>query len=424
MISRFRRYGRLLVDSLMVPVVLLMPRNRKKVLFGAWSGHQYSCNSKYLFENLVSRGDLRCYWVGDAQLSSCVLSTKGARFVRKGSLAALWHALTASWYVCNIQWRSDIINIPHCGRVNHIYLTHGVADKKMGSFQYKGNGPVAHQAQQIGAVRRWLSRCCDRWLDFLYGQKSWCSTASKQSCDIYVENLVDRLTPERMLSAGTPRGDFMIRAGKDSALRQQLRTRFSALLGLPIDKKWYVFVPTWRHEPEYLYSFTTSRRRMEFEAALERQNAVLIEKQHPITLETLGIKGGAQGRIWSISSEQARMIDTQELLVACDVLITDYSSVYYDFVLMNRPVMHFIYDFDHFMNKDMGFCFDIRDYGGGPFASTEGELLDCFEMSDVELLAKRNSSTVDVQLAWEKGISCDAYHDLIVGDKSRSGGGQ
>ena len=156
---------------------------------------------------------------------------------------------------------------------------------------------------------------------------------------------------------------------------------------------------------------------MEFEAALERQNAVLIEKQHPITLETLGIKGGAQGRIWSISSDQARMIDTQELLVACDVLITDYSSVYYDFVLMNRPVMHFIYDFDHFMNKDMGFCFDIRDYGGGPFAATEEELLHCFEMSEAELLAKRNASTVDVQLAWEKGRSCDAYHDLIVNGK-------
>ena len=127
---------------LLSPVIILFPRSRKKILFGAWGGKQYSCNPKYLFEYMVKKGGFNCIWVGDSSLKESVNNCPGAKFTRKGSLLALWHSLTASFYVCNVNWRGDITNVPRCRRVELFYLTHGYADKNVGIKQFNGRGAV------------------------------------------------------------------------------------------------------------------------------------------------------------------------------------------------------------------------------------------------------------------------------------------
>ena len=405
----------LLLKVLWIPIVVLMPRNRKKIVFGAWSGHQYSCNPKHLFEYTVRRGGFKCYWIGDAILEDAVLKIPSARFLRKGSLLALWHCLTARFYVCNVQWRSDVIDIPRCKRAHLFYLTHGVLDKKLGVFQYNGRGQVAttQSAKHKSRLRKMVGSFLCGLDEFLYGQQSWCSGSSEQVAKLFVENLPWRLSRERMLKCGTPRGDYMLAMSHDSVKRMELRKKIASVLGIPLEKKWYVFVPTWRHNVEYLFSFTTSKRLVEYRQLLQKQNALIIEKQHPKTLEEGLIATGDVDSIKVVSKAAAREIDTQELLAACDRLITDYSSIYYDFVLMDRPVIHFTYDYDQFVNLDTGLCHDIRDYGGGPFAYTEDEFLKLMNQSDNELLAQRNSRTKTEQLAWEKGHACEGYYRLF-----------
>lgn len=400
-------------DVLSIPLIVLFPRNNKKILFGAWSGKQYSCNPKYLFEYMVKRGGFNCIWIGEEHLRSKVLALNGAKFARKGSFVAFWHYLTARFYVCNVQWRSDIANIPRCRRVHLLYLTHGNPDKRTGDKQFGGNGEVKQIAVKRGVLRKALNRLLCRLEDFLYGQQSWCSVNSPQGKDIRLYCMSFRLSAEKILECGTPRADWFIQNADNAALKQKFRVKFAQELQLPLDKKWYLFVPTWRHEEKYLFSFSASSKLGDYEKLLRAQNAILIEKQHPIVLERMKFNTNASSEVYIIDRDRAREINTQELLLACDRLITDYSSIYYDFVLMNRPVLHFTYDFDHFMNKDMGFMFDIRDYGGGPFAYTEDELLKFMAQSDEELLAQRSPRTKAEQLTWETGHACEGYYDLI-----------
>ena len=403
----------LLRDIIMMPLVILMPRDHHKIVFGAWGGRQFGCNPKYLFEYMCKRGGFKCVWVGDKSLKMEVLKVPNAIFAAKGSILALWHCLTARFYAHNVQWRNDIINIPRCRRFEVLYLTHGFPDKKAGDFQYNGNGPEA----RVEECRCFVRQLLHDWLvalgHFLYGQESWFSASSKQGEDLRVDGLPWRLSHDRALRCGIPRADYLINNANNSELRRTLRDKLSDILDIPVDKRWVVFVPTWRHEAKYLFSFSTSSKVREYENVLQAQNAVLIEKQHPNTLEVKDFKTESVGSIKVVTKEQARQIDTQELLMACDVLITDYSSIYYDFVLMNRPVIHFIYDYDHFMNLDMGFMFDIKDYGGGPFAESEEELLKCMSESDAQLLEQRNAATKTIQLEYESGHSCEGYYDLI-----------
>jgi CDP-glycerol glycerophosphotransferase (TagB/SpsB family) len=66
--------------------------------------------------------------------------------------------------------------------------------------------------------------------------------------------------------------------------------------------------------------------------------------------------------------------DIQPLLKATDVLITDYSSVCFDFALQHRPMIFYAYDYPHY-EKTEGFCLDYYTDLPGPFAATPKELI-------------------------------------------------
>ena len=411
--SRFFWGIGILCDLLLAPFVMFFPRNKRKIVFGAWSGHQYSCNPRYLMEYILERGGFECVWIGERHLKDEVLKVKGAKFAEKGSLMALWHCLTSGVWAYNVNYRDDIAWMPCCRRVVLLYLTHGSPDKKIGKLQLDGHGKsVGHSVTKKHLGNGIVRKLYERFRDFCYDESAWSSATSPMGETIRLANLPDWLSEDRMIRCGTPRFDFMIHNASNSSLRLELRKKYADILGVPVDKRWIIYVPTWRHEPQYVFSFANSSSRDRYEQLLKRTNAILIEKHHPITIERRFVSGGQYGSITVVSRECSLHIDMQELLLASDLMVTDYSSIYYDFYLMNRPVIHFIYDYDHFMNVDMGFNFDIREYGGGPFVGTEDELLSCLERSDGDLLSMRNEKTRE-HLVYEAGHACEGYCQLL-----------
>jgi CDP-glycerol glycerophosphotransferase len=67
--------------------------------------------------------------------------------------------------------------------------------------------------------------------------------------------------------------------------------------------------------------------------------------------------------------------DVSELYLAADVLVTDYSSVMFDFALTGRPIVYYAYDLDRFRDEIRGFYFDLLPQAPGPVARTEDELV-------------------------------------------------
>lgn len=401
---------KLLLELILYPVMILVPRNKCKIVFGAWKGKQFACNPKYLLEYVAKRGGFKCVWIGNAELEERVKEIPGVIFARKGSLKAFWHAITAWTYVFNIMWEDDIIRFPRYGRVNLIYATHGYCDKKVGKQQLVGNGLTIQKHKKSF---QWLRDLQWKVNAFLYRTESWCSECSEISIQGRLDGQQVELRPERMLRFGTPRSDYFYKNAGNRCEMQRMREKYSRLMGIPLDKKWYLFAPTWRHDSNYLYSFTNSPRLDEITEILKKQNAILIEKQHPIVLETMKFDVNASSVVHVVNRDEARRIDTQELLMASDCMITDYSSIYFDFVLMNKPVIHYTYDYDHLMNVDFGFCYDFKKYGGGPFAYSEDELIEFLKMTEDELLAKRNAATKNELLEYVKGNACENYYKLL-----------
>lgn len=379
----------LIRDLLFCPLAKMFSRNRRKLLFGAWGGHQFSDNPKYFLLHVLEHTELCCIWVGKEHLRGAVEALGyGHRltFVRKGTPAALWHFLTAGIFVFNINWRSDICNLPLSGRVLLLNLWHGIPFKKVGEKQYVY---TPHVERTRGGLRNFIRERLIAWSDWCYPQASWTGVSSEWVAEELEGSFPGRFSRTRAVCAGLPRNDFLVNHRTDEILRAKLKQRFAQQLNLPVDKRWYLYLPTFRYGTDEVFSFSQVADTARLEAILNEQNAVIIEKQHPRILQRLHVVGGTRGGVRMISEAEGKVIDLQELLLVSDRLITDYSSCFFDFALLQRPVIHFAYDYEAYVNQDTGVTRDLSEVCAGPICRTQGELLNLLSQTDVSLLADR-----------------------------------
>jgi CDP-glycerol glycerophosphotransferase len=82
--------------------------------------------------------------------------------------------------------------------------------------------------------------------------------------------------------------------------------------------------------------------------------------------------------------------DVSELLLAADVLITDYSSVMFDYSLLRRPIIFFAYDYSSYVSGQRGTYIDLRIEAPGPIVATTDEVVACLRKGDAILDSYRD----------------------------------
>ena len=84
--------------------------------------------------------------------------------------------------------------------------------------------------------------------------------------------------------------------------------------------------------------------------------------------------------------------ETYDFLNTCDVLVTDYSSVFFDYAILNRPMYFYMFDLDEYASELRGFYFDIYETLPGPIVQNENDLLAQIKNSnfDYDRLKKFN----------------------------------
>ena len=408
-IAHLKAIGFFLWVMAFAPIGVILPRFRRKVVFGAWLGDQFSDNPKYFLRYLLDNTDFDCYWVGGKHLEDAV-KAYGAKFVRKGSIAAFWHVITAKWLVCNIHWDGDIGRIPTYSRSICLNLWHGTALKKIGDAQYNGDGKCAIDDRNVAPpgllarikrLRRWLE-------DWAVPYESYTTCANEKMVDILHRSCPPRFTAGRTIVAGQPRNDFLIANKDNEAVKAVIKQKYGQLFGVPTDKKWYLYMPTWRHDGKDTFSFLRCKRLGELQKILQDKDAIIIEKQHPIVLGMMKIAEAHEGSVHVLSSETRKGIDMQELLLISDLLITDYSSCFFDFETMGRPAIHFAYDYEHYAKQDSGVEYELRDIAAGPIVVNEDELLDALRKDDNVLMALRGKYA-DEPIAGETGHASERF---------------
>lgn len=141
-----------------------------------------------------------------------------------------------------------------------------------------------------------------------------------------------------------------------------------------------LYAPTWRDNEFY----QKGKYRFEFQFDLENWKRefgdewVLLSRMHYLVAENFDFSAH-EGTVYDVSSYP----DIRDLYLISDMLMTDYSSVFFDYAVLNRPIIFFMYDLDTYRDQLRGFYIDIENEAPGPIVQTEDELFSAIrELED------------------------------------------
>ena len=313
-------------------------------VFGASGGTAFADNGKYLFLHVAANEpSIRPVWTSKNRAVVALLRRNGYEAYHAYSPRGI--ALTCRAGVVLLTQGLRDVNMACAGGATIVQLWHGIALKRIGWDAERGDTP-------------WPIRWAHRYLS---GQISQVHVPSHTVSDTFASGLgVER---DRIVVTGYPRNDALVRdvpgatLGVDEASLRRLER--CAAAGRVV-----LFLPTWR---EFGGRLVDHLDLASLDDLLAAQNAHCFVKPHP--MEPFDVDDGAYERIWTIPPSS----EPYPLLRYADVLLTDYSSVYFDFLALDRPIVFYPYDLDAYRSR-RGFYFAYDEVTPGPTARTFPEL--------------------------------------------------
>ena len=330
---------------------LKMPLLKNVVLFETFNGKNYSDSPKYIYEYLAKNygKDFQCVWA----LNNGTKPPYGAKVVKRFSFRYAYYLARAKYLVFNVRpplWYRK--------REGQIFLEtwHGTPLKRLVFDQEEVTAASPKYKQQFYKQRK-------DW-DYLISANDF-STETLARCFMY---------EGKMLDYGYPRNDLMYAENKDE-IAKEIKTK----LGIPLDKKTILYAPTWRDDEYYgkgQYKFT-----LQLDLNLLRKRLgdeyVILLRTHQYIADALDITG-----LEDFAYNVSKYDDITELYLISDLCITDYSSVFFDYANLRRPILFYTYDIEKYKNQLRGFYIDMNTEVPGPLLYTSEEVVDAIENID------------------------------------------
>lgn len=171
---------------------------------------------------------------------------------------------------------------------------------------------------------------------------------------------------------GYPRNDVLL-APEAGQIRDDVRRR----LGLEPGDRVVLYAPTWR---SYLGERESKPLFLDAEQAIRTlpDTVVLVRGHYTATSESEAFAG--HDRVHDVT----RYPEIAELFVAADVLVTDYSSVMFDFVLTDKPVILLTPDLEQYREVERGFYFDLEEHAPGPLTRSTAGVVEALSRPDTD----------------------------------------
>jgi CDP-glycerol glycerophosphotransferase len=350
--------GRKLAQPEPVPVLRDFAAQEEDLfVFESFFGKSYGGNPRYVFEELVRSGrKFRAVWVHSP-------SRKPFKFkqfknpsvtiiqVARGSAEYKSYLNRAKYWINNIRF-SDDIQKPE----GTIYLQtwHGTPLKRLGlDIEVEGTEADARESF-LNEARNW---------DYLLAQNTYSSDIFKRSFNISCP----------VLDEGYPANDFLV----DPVRRGKVAAYVRKTYDVPAGKKIITYAPTWRESNRIGLKWSFKNRiQMDFFRLKERfsDEYVVLTRLHHLMANTLQLEG-----LDGFTRDASKEPDANRLMAATDVLITDFSSIFFDYACSGKPMIFHMYDIENYKNNLRGLYLDPYTDLPGPVTTTENELIAALE---------------------------------------------
>lgn len=318
-------------------------------VFGARSGTDFADNAKYLFLHVAEHHpEVRPVWLSKNRDVVSELRARGYEAHFMYSPRGLRCNLRAGVVLFTHGLRD--VNLWCSGGARAVLLWHGTPLKHI-SWD-------SHFPEESLPVRL-AHAYAHRVLDLL-------TVTAEEMVPVFASAL--RVDPTTIAVTGYPRNDALFESIPGADIGTHRATHWM-VEDLSADHEVLLYLPTFRDSPGGALDTVDLPT---LDAVLEKRDAYLLVKTHPD--DPLEPGTVATNRIRPLPATA----DAHRLLSHADALITDYSSIYLDYLLLDRPVVFYAHDLDRY-RAERGFYFDYESVTPGPVARTAEELLDAIE---------------------------------------------
>ena len=225
---------------------------------------------------------------------------------------------------------------------------------------------------------------------------------------VYTE--VFGIPEDRLLATGMPRLEhFLDLDVQEKAIRKVLDAHPELK-----DKRVILFAPTYRgyNQTDAHYEYDQIDMRKLYDMC-QKTDSVLVFKWHHFIRKRIKIDAAFRDRLIDLSDDSI-----MDLLYAADILVTDYSSVFYDYLLLERPIVFYIYDEAQY-TATRGVHYKVRDTAPGIICRTSDALVDVLCQEKVEV-RKPKSYMIDMCRTNGAYLASDRIIDHVFFGKSRA----
>ena len=367
----------------------LVPRNRDVWVFGAWFGKKYADNPKYLFEYMNRcHPEITSIWLTRDRNALALIRKKGYSAYLTHSVQGLYYTLVSMVDVIAVSSLSDTHAL---GRQKvTANLWHGIPlkkivhDDRITSTSHAGGLPKA--IKEI--IFPFLSDDYSNHLLFV-------------SSDVEAEKFSSafRAKSSSIFVTGSPR--------LDAFFHQASKTEKGAPLKV-------LYMPTHRGEGGLNISKVLLSSISEISQELVRNNVVLYVKLHFYHLSE-DIKDLKAENVVFVGDDEIEQ-DIYTILPGMDILITDYSSVFFDFTLADKPIIFAPFDFEDYLKKDRELYFDYDEVTPGPKCRDWKEVMEWIVKlsSDPLLFATERAMVRNMFHKYQDGNNCSRVYSTIL----------
>lgn len=339
----------------------LVPRSKRIWVFGAWYGLRYSDNSRYLFEYVQKHTDIKAIWISRGKDVVSLIRANGHSAFLRHSIKGSYYMLRASIAIVSSSLAD--LNRSLVYRAFKVNLWHGAPMKKLNygnstgktesfvkSFCKKLFASVVPYSREIGVYQAVLATS-----DYFKPLMAWGFGVQRDNVPIL----------------GYPRNDILFAETQRSEFIESLKSIDYANI--------LAYLPTYKETDELGEVFGRFGNygfdREEMGKFLEETKSILLVKLHFADQTRIKNEGFSLGpRI--VYVDEKRVGDINDILRYVDVLITDYSGVYFDYLLLNRPIVFAAFDLEEYLER-RGLSDDYEFYVSGPVARNWPEVIRC-----------------------------------------------
>ena len=371
-------------------------RDQHTWVFGEWFGNRCGDNSAFLANYIAQKyPEEHLYWIARKECNTEILDPS-INVLLMDSYEASKTIDTAGIIVVNQNFL-DITSSGHnrFATAITVNLWHGIMWKQIGHDGDKRKNNLLFKT--YCSLLNPIQRCkCYVTPSELYGEKIISAFGAKK---------------EGFIRCGYPRNSLLYNADEVNECKEEIRN----MIGADSHSIIISYMPTFRDKGDAIEDlrFIHDKSFIEY---LKQNDIYIIQKAHFVNKkEGRDIVETAFDRILYLDD-----VNPTKLLASSDLLITDYSSCFFDYLILDRPIIHFLYDYEKYKNDDRGLYYSQEEVVCGDVVYSTTELTNAIinNINHPEKEAERRHRMKSIHAKYETEDSCDIIYSQI---KSRQG---